>query len=135
MTDEIMAVIAEDEATEPIAPLAGESQTAAERAGSPGFLARLRARFAGMSAAQDYTTERLIALSRAIERHPDAAVNYVLRGELFLKMGEHTRAADDFQGALILTDAQLQQDDWGLVAQAVQERALAGLRMLSGRED
>jgi hypothetical protein len=73
---------------------------------------------------------RLAALTDAIAANPDAAVNYVMRGELFLEHGERELAYADFVKALTLAAAQLETEEWGLVAQAVQDRAEAGLRRL-----
>lgn len=70
---------------------------------------------------------RLMALNEAIASYPDAAANYVLRGELLLKLGEAALAAADFRYALALTAAQVQTADWGLVAQTLHDRALVGL--------
>ena len=71
---------------------------------------------------------RLRALDRAIAAAPDAPVNYVLRGELRLKLREREAAAADFQTALALADGAFTASDWGLVAQALADRALVGLR-------
>ena len=71
---------------------------------------------------------RLRRLDRAIAAAPDAPVNYVLRGELRLKLRDRDQAAADFQRALALTDEAFRASDWGLVAQALADRALVGLR-------
>lgn len=129
MTDEQYAS-ADDEATEEIHPIV-DAQVQAMGADNPvGWFTRLRARFFGAQARRTYTTERLIALTRAIERHPESAVNYAARGELYLEIGERERAAENFHQALALAEAQYAEDDWGLVAQAVQDRAVAGLTKL-----
>lgn len=75
-------------------------------------------------------SQRLAALTDAIAANPDSAGNYVLRGELFLQHGERELAYADFVKALTLAAAQLETDDWGLVEQAVQDRAEAGLRRI-----
>jgi hypothetical protein len=75
-------------------------------------------------------SRRLAALTDAIAANPDSAANYVLRGELFLQHGERELAYADFVKALTLAAAQLESDDWGLVGQAVQDRAEAGLRRI-----
>ena len=118
---------ADDEATEEIQPIADAQAQATGSDNRESWFTRLRARFSGAQARRTYTTERLIALTRAIERHPQSAVNYVARGELYLEIGERERAAEDFRHALALAEAQYAEDDWGLVAQAVQDRAIAGL--------
>ncbi len=73
---------------------------------------------------------RLAALTDAIAANPDSPANYALRGELFLQHGERELAYADFVKALTLASAQLAADDWGLVEQAVQDRAEAGLRQI-----
>lgn len=75
-------------------------------------------------------SQRLAALTDAIAANPDSAANYVMRGELFLQHGERELAYADFVKALTLAAAQLESDDWGLVVQAVQDRAEAGLRRI-----
>jgi len=71
---------------------------------------------------------RLRKLDRAIDAAPDAPVNYVLRGELRLKLRQRDAAAGDFQKALALADSAFTSSDWGLVAQTLADRALVGLR-------
>jgi tetratricopeptide (TPR) repeat protein len=117
----------DDESTEQIQPIADADIAAAGSDNREGWFTRLRARFSGAQARRMVTTERLIALTRAIERHPESAVNYVARGELYLDIGERERAAADFRQALAIAEAQYAEDDWGLVSQAVQDRAVAGL--------
>ena len=68
-----------------------------------------------------------MTLSSAIEQHPDEAGNYVMRGELYLELNDQMRAAEDFERALELAEAQLEGSDWGIIAQSVQDRALVGL--------
>ena len=95
-----------------------------------GLLQHLRTLFLGAPRTDSaLTAERLIALSQGIEQQPEEPGNYVLRGELYLALGDQTRAAEDFEVALELAQAQLERGDWGFVAQAVQDRALAGLEM------
>ncbi len=85
---------------------------------------RLRAAFAG----HELYAARIDALNEAIERYPTDAANYILRGELLLELGDAEAAARDFQRAESLALAQLTQDDWGVVAQTMRDRALAGLQ-------
>lgn len=68
------------------------------------------------------------ALDEAITLHPDAPVNYIVRGELYLRAGRCAQAAVDFQHALALAAAQFERDDWGVMAQALRDRAFAGLK-------
>ncbi len=74
------------------------------------------------------TSRRLYALTHAITVAPDAAVNYVLRGELYLERGQFTRAAEDFAAALEIAEKEMRQDtqSLGVLAQTIQDRALTG---------
>jgi hypothetical protein len=72
--------------------------------------------------------ERWRKLNWAIAAYPDVASNYVLRGELLLKQNDTLGAISDFRRALEIAAPQVETDDWGVVAQAAQDRALAGLR-------
>ncbi len=76
---------------------------------------------------------RLHDLSNAIDLHPDSPTNYVLRGELYLNVGEAALAEADFRQALSLAQADYGTSRWGVVAQAVQDRARAGLTKAHGR--
>lgn len=73
---------------------------------------------------------RIEVLSLAIERYPDAAVNYVLRGEAWLALGDDAKALDDFRAALALADDAASSARWGYVEQALADRAREGLRQL-----
>ncbi len=70
---------------------------------------------------------RLAELNRTISTYPDAAVNYVLRGEIYAGMGEYGLAQADFEQGLMLAEAQFETSDWGFMAQTVRDRALVGL--------
>lgn len=67
-------------------------------------------------------------LDRAIERYPEAASNYVLRGELLLKHGQAERAKGDFLQAYEISAEHVADDQFGFVAQMTQDRALDGLK-------
>ncbi len=54
-------------------------------------------------------------------------MNYVLRGEALLHSGALDAARSDFERALILAERALRGERWGLIAQAAQDRAAAGL--------
>ncbi|MCC6804721.1 MAG: hypothetical protein IT319_17695 [Anaerolineae bacterium] len=95
----------------------GEQDTVAS---SPSLWTRIRRSFSRM--------ERWHNLNWTIAAYPDVAANYVLRGELLLRQGDTLGAISDFRHALTLAAHQMETDDWGVVAQAVQDRALAGLR-------
>lgn len=77
----------------------------------------------------DYLEE----LNQVIRANPKTAVNYVLRGELFLEMGEYQLAHNNFEQALEITEQEMREADWGIVAQVVQDRALAGLHKVRSR--
>jgi len=79
--------------------------------------------------------DRLLELDRAIYQHPDAMTNYVLRGELYLKIGEYEAAYADFEQGLDLAATQVEEADWGVVAQTMQDRALVGLRAAAKHVD
>lgn len=76
---------------------------------------------------------RLEALDWAIQARPEAPMNYVLRGELYSEMGEDELALEDFEWALEQASRQVNEADWGVVAQAVQDRALRGLEQAQRR--
>lgn len=71
--------------------------------------------------------QRLEELFKAIAAHPDSFTNYVLRGEVYLQMGEYESALTDFEIAQKLASEHLAVDNWGLMAQVMQDRALVGL--------
>ena len=70
---------------------------------------------------------RLNKLTQAIEDAPEASVNYVLRAELYMDLREYALAQADFQRAYELSDTQFELADWGLLEQAMRDRALTGL--------
>ena len=71
---------------------------------------------------------RLQELARAIERYPSTPTNYVLRGEVYLVLNQHALAAADFNRALDLAGARLDQLPWGYATAAFIDRARTGLR-------
>lgn len=73
---------------------------------------------------------RLNDLTEAIARHPDAAVNYLLRGEAFLEAGRTQLAKADFEQALQLAQSEQERDDWGITAQSIAGRAQRHLEKL-----
>jgi hypothetical protein len=76
----------------------------------------------------DHIAERIRQLDSAIENAGDTPANYVLRGELYLRLHEYALARRDFQRAQELAAVQFEQSDWGLMAQAMEDRALLGLQ-------
>ena len=83
--------------------------------------------FGGISAGD--LTARVAQLDRAVEQYPDAPVNYVLRAEYLYDMGAYESALADFEQALTLASAQFEHDNWGLISQAMQDRALRGRKL------
>lgn len=77
--------------------------------------------------------QRVNELNRAIADDPESAVNYVLRGEAYLDAGEYALAFADFQRGAEIAGTQVEQNDWGIVAQTVQDRALQGLKRAEKR--
>ena len=59
----------------------------------------------------------------------------MLRGEVYLEMGAFDLAADDFRRALSLAAGQVEQNDWGLIAQVMEDRAQVGLQEAERRLD
>lgn len=74
---------------------------------------------------------RLLYLNRAIEGSPDAAVNFVLRGEYWLEAGDWEQATQDFEQALELAKSALATSEWGYLEQALVDRAEHGLRLIT----
>jgi tetratricopeptide (TPR) repeat protein len=71
---------------------------------------------------------RVDVLTAAIEKRPDAPVNYVLRGEALLDGGDYELAAKDFRKALELAEPQAESANWGYINRALADRAREGLR-------
>ncbi len=71
---------------------------------------------------------RVDVLTAAIEKRPDAPVNYVLRGEALLDGGDYGLAAEDFRKALELAEPQAESANWGYINRALADRAREGLR-------
>jgi tetratricopeptide (TPR) repeat protein len=98
---------------------------------TPSFWQKLRRFFLpSFQERRENERQRLLDLTVAIERYPEAAVNYLLRGELHMELEQYTLAQEDFEQALQLAEAQYQQDSWGLSAQAIADRARRGLEEL-----
>jgi len=76
---------------------------------------------------------RLNSLTQAIEDAPESAVNYVLRAELYMSVHEYALAQADFQRAIDLAETQFELDDWGLLDQAMRDRAIAGMEKVQRR--
>lgn len=70
---------------------------------------------------------RLANLTAAIEQYPEAPANYLLRADLHMTMRRYADAADDYQQAIDLADAEFGRSEWGVLAGSVRERAREGL--------
>jgi hypothetical protein len=116
---------------EPLTSADGEQVVVEEQAKRPeSFWERFKKILFGSS---EGIEQRLRSLSLAIEKHPETPANYVLRGELYLDVGENELAAADFQRALELAEAQFEASDWGGIAQVMRDRAEAGLEKAQRR--
>ena len=71
-------------------------------------------------------------MTTAVEAHPDAPVNYLLRGEEWLSLGRVDKAKADFETARALAEREAEDSAWGYVVQAYIDRADAGLRQCVG---
>jgi hypothetical protein len=95
---------------------------------APSFWQKLRRFFLpNHEERREAKSQRLRDLTVAIERYPEAAVNYLLRGELHLELRQWILAEEDLSEALRLAENQYKQDRWGLSAQAIADRARRGL--------
>jgi tetratricopeptide (TPR) repeat protein len=74
--------------------------------------------------------QRLAALTAAISAAPDDPINYVLRGEVRLALGDFDEAAEDFRRGLLLIAA-IGETDWGYLHSLLADRAQHGLRRCS----
>jgi hypothetical protein len=108
---------------QPPADLPGEALAAPR----PSLTDRLRGMLTGQLN-EAGLADRLQEVDGAIARHPEAAINYLTRGELLLKAGLPEAALADFQQGYLLANEELQEADWGIVAQITQDRALRGIQ-------
>ncbi|GEM_PF-1421731 len=113
-----------------VPPMPDEIMTAAASIDDPIPTApRMMERVLDFLGVRPDASRRLYSLTHAITIAPEAMVNYVLRGELYLARKQYALAADDFEKALTLAEIELTTDDdksLGVVAQGVQDRALVG---------
>ncbi len=70
---------------------------------------------------------RFRELSDKIEAMPDSITYHVLRGELLIERGEYERARADFQVAVVLADGVNANEGWGVIEQALRDRAIEGI--------
>ena len=74
-------------------------------------------------------SRELTQLNRNINLYPDAAVNYLLRGEYWLKAGNLEQAIADLNEAMALGAIELEQSAWEYREQAVLDRTQTLLRL------
>ena len=70
---------------------------------------------------------RFREFSDKIEAMPDSFTYHVLRGELLIERGEYERARADFQVAVELADGVDADEGWGVIEQALRDRAIEGI--------
>lgn len=76
---------------------------------------------------------RLIELNETITHYPETTAAYVLRGEIYLDAQFYDLATEDFTRAVTLAEGQYKTSDWGVVAQAMRDRARVGLQKAQAR--
>jgi hypothetical protein len=72
---------------------------------------------------QQHHHDRLYALDYAVQQRPHAPVNYLLRGEYWLEVGDVQKAAQDFSTVRRLASQGLHASDWGYIYQSYIDRA------------
>lgn len=77
---------------------------------------------------QNRQQARIQSLTRQISRDQASAALYLCRGEHYLEAGDLASAAADFRQALALAEVQFKTEMWGVVAQALRDRAFRGLQ-------
>lgn len=124
------AQIADSSAINDVADVEEDEQLA--RASQPSLLETIVGFFIKTPAQHERDcSRRLHELNERIAYTPNTPTLYVLRGELFLERNEYRQAASDFRTALDIADAFDPTTGWGLVAQVMQDRAIAGLQRLN----
>ncbi len=86
----------------------------------------LWARLVALSSDTAAAADRLSALDAAAAARPDAPANYLLRAELYARLGEDALALADFERAQTLAASGFERNNWGLVSQALRDRAAVG---------
>ena len=76
---------------------------------------------------------RFRELSDKIEAMPDSITYHVLRGEMLIERGEYERARADFQVAVELADRVDPTEGWGVIEQALRDRAIQGIALVNRR--
>jgi len=74
----------------------------------------------------------ILLLTETIGQRPEEPVNYLLRGEAWLRAGDRRRAADDFMIARDLAARRFAPSAWGYLEQAYCDRAQIGLAACQG---
>jgi hypothetical protein len=126
MTDEIQQITDREETYAPEEPFA-------ESPGSDVRVAWWRRLLPGRAARRARLEGRIQVLDDMIALRPDVAVNFAVRGECYLEFDQPELALLDFERALAIAQPQIERDDWGLVAQAVTDRALRGAEIARRR--
>lgn len=104
-----------------------EEQTSAER--QPGTLTRIRRWFYKTAAEREQEhSVRVRQLSVLLELYPADAALYLARGEAFWKRGDRELAREDLRNALHFAEHDITHKRWGLVDQAVADRARQRLK-------
>ncbi len=79
--------------------------------------------------AKQAVAQELVRLNRNIDAYPDAAINYLLRGEFWLKLEQTQQALPDLVKAIELAELERNQSPWEYREQAVIDRAETLLRL------
>lgn len=77
----------------------------------------------------------LRALNLAIEIYPNAAANYLARGDYFRYERAFELAAEDYLRALMLVNQEIAQSRWGFAPQAVRDSILLRLQEMGIAHD
>ncbi|MBC7870813.1 MAG: tetratricopeptide repeat protein [Chitinophagaceae bacterium] len=129
MTDEFAPFSDETELVEAHAPRFSEAEIDPQsRESRETFWQMVRRKLRPSPDVMNRAESRLQDLDEAISLNPDEITNYVLRGELFLKSGAYDLALADFQRGLEIANEQIENGDWGIIAQIMQDRALSGIQ-------
>ena len=95
----------------------------------------MRERFGNAIERERQLNQRYQELSAAIESTPQSMTHYVLRGELSLRRGDREGAKADFAAAAALAEQVDYAAGWGVMEQALRDRALQGLVAAGGSDN
>jgi hypothetical protein len=132
VTDEMLS-ISTDNAVEDELPNLVSDDFVAEPEGESFWRRWLGRLWPTVEQRRDQHIQRLHDLDVAIAGYPETPGNYVLRGEIYLELGEFELAVADFSRGLAYASAQVEYDDWGLISQSMQDRAEVGLEQAQQR--